>query len=268
MGAGVIAGYSPTRANQGLSSEAPKFSAFVDAHARNGKLRYDVDVSAHQQSNVFVIGEQREFLGVSQSIAYGRTYFTQRVQVGRIGGEFELWQAQLTGSATIAGPLSVNARFTTERNDAFLHSSNMTGRRTRWHGGAVLAGRVGYANVETGSIDSGMGTRAQLASGGFYLPRLLSIAGLGFSATSSRDDNFSTSYLAPFIERASGRFRARLGGTYYRTDFGNSVFEQKGADLALTLPIGRRSELALSAAATTGSSTRTGRTAISFWQSF
>jgi hypothetical protein len=268
MGAGVVAGYAPAHGNQNLSSVAPKFSAFVDAHARSGKLRYDVDVSAHQQSNVFVIGEQREFLGVSQGIAYGRTYFTQRVQVGRNGGEFELWQAQLTGSAAVAGPLSVHARFTTERNDAFFHSSALPGHRTRWSAGAVLAGRAGYANAEAGAIDSGLGTRARIASGGFFLPRILAVAGLGFSGSTSRDDNYTTSYLAPFIERSSGRFRARLAGTYYRTDFGNSVFEQKGGDLTLTLPLGRRSELGLTGAATTGSSMRTARTAISFWQSF
>lgn len=268
MGAGVILGYSPTYANQGWSSGSPKFSAFMDAHTRSGKWRYDVDISAHQQSNVFLLGEQREFLGFSQSIGYGRTWLTQRVQVGRTAGQLELWQAQLTGSAAIAGPLSVNARYTTERNDLFMHNTAALGRRTRWSAGAVLAGRAGFASVDAGRIDSGDGVSASSASGNFFLPRLFSVAGFGFSGSMTREADFTSTYLAPFVERTRGRFRVRAGGTYYRTDFGGTAFEQKGGEFALTLPVGARTELGINASAADGSNIRSGRTTITFWQSF
>jgi hypothetical protein len=190
------------------------------------------------------------------------------VQLGRTTGEFSLWQAQGTASVPVAGPLSVHARFSTERNNVFFVTPDMAGRRTRWSGGAVLSGRAGYANVEAGSVDSGLGTRSQSYSAGFFLPRILSHVGLGFNGSRSSDDRFTTSYYAPFLERTGPGLRARLGGSYYRTDYGASVFEQKGGDASLTLPLGRRTEIGFAASATTGSSVTTARTAISLWQSF
>jgi hypothetical protein len=159
-------------------------------------------------------------------------------------------------------------RYSTERNNVFFHDPEMLGRRTRWSAGAVLAGRAGFANVEAGSIASGLGTRANSVSAGFFLPRLLSIAGLGFNGSTSRDDRFTTNYLAPFVERVSGPIRVRLGASYYRTDYGVSVFEQKGGELNLMLPLGQRTEIGWSAAATTGMGMQTARTAFSLWRSF
>ena len=268
MGAGIVAGYTPAHGNQTVTSVSPKFSAFVDAHARNGRFRYDVDVSAHQQSNVFVASDH-QFVGVSQSIGYGRAYFTQRAQFGKTAGQLELWQAQFTGSAVVAGPLSLNARFTTERNDLYLGGTAPDlGRRTRWSAGAVLSGKAGFANLEAGSVDSGLGSKATIGSANFFLPRALLIAGIGFSGNVTRDDAFTSTFFAPYLERYSGRMRARLGASYFRTDYGTTVFEQKGGDATLTFPVGKRSEIAWTATATSGSNLRTARTGISFWQSF
>lgn len=267
VGAGIVAGYTPEHGNQTLSSASPKVSAFVDAHVRNGRFRYDVDLSAHQQSNIFLVSE-RQFAGLSQSIAFGRTYFTQRVQVGRTNGQLELWQAQITANTVVAGPLSVNARYTTERNDLYFGNAPDLGRRTRMSAGASLSGKAGFANAEAGRIDNGFGGEASTASLNFFLPRSLVFAGLGFSGNVTRDSAYTSTYLAPYIERYSGGMRARIGATYYRTDFGASVFEQKGGDIALMLPLGRRTEVSWTAAATTGSSMRTARTSLALWRSF
>ena len=267
VGAGIVAGYTPEHGNQTLSSASPKVSAFVDAHVRRGSFRYDVDLSAHQQSNIFLV-PNRQFVGLSQSIAFGRSYFTQRVQLGKTGDQLELWQAQITANTVVAGPLSVNARFTTERNDLYFGNAPELGRRTRVSAGAVLSGKAGFANAEAGRIDNGFGSEATTASLNFFLPRSLGIAGLGFSGNLSRDSAYTSTYVAPYIERASGGMRARLGATYYRTDFGANVFEQKGGDISLTLPLGRRTEISWTAAASTGSSMRTARTSLALWRSF
>jgi hypothetical protein len=267
MGAGVIAGYTPERGNETLSSVSPKMSAFVDAHARRGNFGYDIDVSAHQQSNVFLAAE-REFIGVSQSISIGRTYLTQRVQFGKTAGRTELWQAQLTGSALIAGPLSVNARYTTERNDLYFGGPSDLGRRTRMSAGAVLSGRAGFANVEAGTVDPGLGSVARTGSLNFFLPRALVVAGIGFSGNVIQDDVVTSTYVAPYVERYHGRFRARVGASYFRTDYATTRFEQMGGDLSLALPLGKRSELGWTAGATTGSNMQTARTSLTFWQSF
>jgi hypothetical protein len=113
-----------------------------------------------------------------------------------------------------------------------------------------------------------LGSEATTASLNFFLPRSLVIAGLGFSGNVTRDSAYTSTYLAPYIERYSGGLRARVGATYYRTDYGATVFEQKGGDVSLMLPLGRRTEINWSAAASTGSSMRTARTSLALWRSF
>lgn len=132
----------------------------------------------------------------------------------------------------------------------------------------MLSGRTGFVNVEGGAYSSATDTHGTIVSGQFYLPSALRVVALGFSGSTSRDETARTTYAAPYFERVQGRLRARLGGSYYRTDYGSARFEQKGADVTLALPLFRRSELSLTAAGSTGGNVRTARTIITLWQSF
>ncbi|HEY0671919.1 MAG TPA: hypothetical protein VGD27_06620 [Longimicrobiales bacterium] len=268
IGGGVVVGYAPQFGNQQLSTTAPKVSAFVDGHVRSRNWRYDIDVGAHRQEHP-LLDQQREFIGVTQVIGLGRSYFTQRVQAGRVdGGDIHLWQGQVSARIAVAGPFSVNARYSTERNDVFFAVPGIAGQRARWSAGAMLSGRTGFVNVEGGAYSSATDTHGTIASAQFYLPSALRVVALGFSGSTSQDETARTTFAAPYFERVQGRLRARLGGSYYRTDYGSARFEQKGADVTLALPLGRRSELSMTAAGSTGGNVRTARTIITLWQSF
>jgi hypothetical protein len=268
IGVGVVAGYEPTLANQAFSTEAPKTTLFFDVHKRGGRVRYDGDVSLHRHNHE-LLSNRREFAGVSQRLSFGRTYITQRLQVGRdSSGNADLWQLQVTGNIAVAGPLHINARYSRERSGLYFISAASAGNRIRRTLGASLAGRVGYASIEVGDVDSGTGDPGRTVATSISLPRI--VAGLGVSLSANRweESDFTSTFASSTLERDLGKVHARAGVRYYRTNYGSSLFEQRGGEVTLALPLPQRSEITLTAGTMRGDRGYNNHVLLSMWKSF
>ncbi|HSL71904.1 MAG TPA: hypothetical protein VK864_16770 [Longimicrobiales bacterium] len=267
FGVGVAAGYAPNDGNEEFSTARPKFSGFVDVHARNGSMRYDGDISVHRDQPQYY-DLKREFVGVSQRLSWRGAFFTQRAQVGRtVGGDLSLWQLQATGAVTLVGPLQLNARYTNEAMNWFMIDSTST-RRERVGLGFTLNGSAGYASVEAGTSALGADRDGRSLHGSFMLPRALLGFGLGASGSYWKESSFENLAWSPSLERAFGRVRARASYQYSRTDYSMTPFLLHGADFSLSLPLPGHTEALVGVHANWGKTNSSKRVLTSIWKTF
>jgi hypothetical protein len=268
LGAGAVVGFEPHRANRAFHGSAAKVSAFVDAHDHTGAVHYDGDLSVHHQAQSWQ-GDRRDFVGISQRIAIGRVFLTQRAQAGRINsGTVDLWQMQLSAALPITGALQLVGRYARERNALFMAADSISGARVRLSAGLSGAGRVGAGAIEVGSIDNGYGASGRTVTGSVSLPNAAAGIGLSLNGGYWQESSFTSVYATPALERTFGRTRVRAAGSYYRSDFGGSVYEQRGADLMFARRLTRSSDLSVTFSASSGSGATTYRLLLGTWKSF
>jgi hypothetical protein len=267
VGGGVAAGYEPENGNETFSATRPKLAGFLDLHQRKGTFRYDGDFSWHRDQPQFSTSE-REFFGITQRVSWRGAFFTQRAQIGHpAGGAWSLWQAQLTGSVTLTGPLRLNARYATERND--LYDLGVTGtRRERRAVGLSVSNALGYANVEAGTTASGSVTEGQTWYATLGWPRAPLGIGLGFVGSYWTEGGFESLSWSPALERTFGRVHARAAFQHNRTDYASGSFVQRGGELSLAVPLPAATELYVAVRSDWADRMTSQRVLTSIWKSF
>jgi hypothetical protein len=242
LGAGVAAGFEPTRANEGVSSELPKLTGFIDYGVRGRGWRYDTDASIHllQPDGL----DDRLYAGWSQRLGLGPLSLDQRLRVDRLepSGEWTISQLRVRGTVRVAGPLRLRAAF--GRIDTGLLSPFAIGsgpRRDELSGGLALYGRAGSATVDVGRMEW-EGDDQGLSVAGSAGLRL----GAGLLRVSGRHwqrGEMESLSVAPGLSFPVGALRTNLTYRFYRTDSYYGRLESHAAEANGTFPFARDYQL-------------------------
>jgi hypothetical protein len=119
LGAGVVAGFDPRRANEAIATDVPKLTAFVDFSARGRSWRYETDVSAHLIRPS--AGEPTRSLGWTQRLRAGPLSLAQRllVDAGTDGADPVLRQLRAQLGLDLADGVRLRGSYSHRAPDRF-----------------------------------------------------------------------------------------------------------------------------------------------------
>lgn len=243
LGAGVALGFEPEFWSEGVSSDRPKFSGFLDYSARGEGAEY---AGAISYSTLRPRSDQpdRTYVATSNRLRLGKAWFRQRLQVDQTGaaGDWKVTRLQLDATVPLSRTLSllggwrrwrpyfpemVDAPFGNQHDRANAGLSF-------WTGEGGLSADVSVDRPGEGSEE------AKTLSTSFFLRRT-PLLGLGFSGMVSywtRKESTSL-ILSPELWRRFGRGEVRAAYRYYGTDAGIAQIISHYADLSISFPLPR-----------------------------
>ena len=271
LGGGVALGFEPELWNEGVSTDRPKLSGFLDYNARGEGAEYSGALSFHTIRPRIDLPD-RTYLGLSQRVRVGNAWIRQRLQVDRSneGSEWTLTRLQLDASLPLSGGLSAHGGWRRWRGYYPVLPTDGAGPRqdrasvglSYWAGGGGLSADVSLDRPE-------MGEESRTVSSSFYLRRT-PLLGLGFSATASywtRGED-SSLFLSPEVRREFGRVEVRGAYRLYDTSTEFGEIHHQSADAALTFPLGRGFSARFQGFVQWGADLTSNRVLASLWKSF
>jgi len=264
-GVGVAAGLQPSRTSGGPAPDQPKAAAYAYASRRSGDVRADVSASA---GHLFA-GDGASFGGAAAAVAWQRGTTAARLGADLLADEggagWGVARASLRASGR-AGRLSGQAAVSRYRPSALTS--------------ALLPGSVAFAPVARTSATAGVGLRVGLADlradaglhrrdgasdgghvgGGVRLARLPGTRlGASVDATRRVRDGRAALYASALLTATTAGASVTGGYRLTQTALSTGTLTQHGVEASASVPIGRRTGLALSAhAARGGGLTRAG----------
>jgi len=241
LGGGFAVGYEPELWNEGVSTDRPKISGFLDYDARGEKAEYFGAVSFHTLRPQ-IEEPDRTFLGLSQRVRLGKAWIRQRLQVDQSlgGNDWTLTRLQLDASVPLAGGLSAHAGWRRWRSYYPILPLGDTGpQHDRASVGLSFWATSGGLSADFSMDRPEGGEEARTASSSFYLRRT-PLFGLGFSGSASywtRGES-SSLLLSSEVRRDLGPVDVRGGYRFYENAGDRFESQSHFADLALTLPLG------------------------------
>jgi len=241
LGGGIALGFEPELWNEGMSTDRPKASGFLDYNARGEGVEYSGALSFHTMRPRIDFPD-RTYLGLSQRLRLGNAWIHQRLQVDRSneGTDWTLTRLQLDASIPLSEGLSAHGGWRRWRAYSPVLRTDGPGPRhdrasvglSYWAGGGGLSADVSLDRPE-------MGEESRTVSSSFYLRRT-PLLGLGFSGTASywtrgEDSSF---FLSPQVRRDFGRVEIRGAYRVYETSTEFGEIRHRSADAALTFPLG------------------------------
>lgn len=222
VGAGVAAGFEPERADAGISTDVPKFSAFADVSTRSSAVGYRGVVSATAVRPKSSTGRvDRTYANLRQTLRVGRVRLGQSLQVDRDAGAASWGVSKLLVDATagLGGGVTLRARYSHRRpvNDYDVGEFQPYSRNL---------GTLGATYARSGAwfgVDAGFHDSDSEASTGFMVTgragyRASSGPGFDVSAGYWDGDRASTLSVRPGLSHTFGAAIARAWYAYYRTD--------------------------------------------------
>src|SRR5690606_847406 len=155
FGVGVTLGYAPELGTEGFTTDLPRLSAFLDVHHRGRTLRYDMDLSFHDERPRSDTVAARRYIGWSQHLAWNGFRIGQRLQADRAPGtgEWLVSHLELFAAAPLTAGLHVNGRYVLLRPESFPDAPGLpAARRERASAGPLPVGRAGSASVDGGVV--------------------------------------------------------------------------------------------------------------------
>ncbi|UCF19496.1 MAG: hypothetical protein JSU87_16495 [Gemmatimonadota bacterium] len=242
LGGGLVLGFQPDRENESLSTDMPKYSAFLDYQYRGGAVTYRADVSA---SAIRPRTDLRDhtFFGLAQQLRWNRFALGQRLQIDRNpdSDKWEISQLDVRGSVPLGRRLSILTQYSLRQPFSLVASKGAFSikreRATVGFDYSLPLGSFG-ADVTANRLDGP--DVSYTYSSRFNLPRT-PILDLGFSGSASywKRDIIKTFYVSPGIRRSFGRLDSRLTYQLYSTENAASTVVTHTFDLALTFPLTR-----------------------------
>ncbi|MCJ7628085.1 MAG: hypothetical protein MUO50_06815 [Longimicrobiales bacterium] len=271
LGGGVAVGFEPELWNEGLSTDRPKVSGFLDYNAQGEAAEYSGALSfqtMRPQSDL----PARTYLGLSQRVRVGNAWINQRLQVDRSvdGSNWTLTRLQLDASLPLSGGLSAHGGWRRWRpyspivltDEAGPFHDRASVGLSYWAAGGGLSADV--------SLDRPEGEEeARTVSSSFYIRRT-PLLGLGFSGMASywtRGD-YSSIMLSPEVRREFGRVEIRGAYRLYQTSSAFGEIRHRSADMALTLPLGSGFSARFQGFIQWGGDFTSNRVLASLWKSF
>lgn len=243
LGVGVVAGFEPSRHNEGFSNALPKLTGFADYAMRGDTWRYDTDVSFHLLRPT---NGDLSYVGWSQRLAAGPLTLSQRLRVdgGVEGRSWSLRDMRLRAGVGVSGPLRLRAAYGRSRPGVYVPVDILTGPFVELTGpareeislGVGLTGQRGSLSVDAGRTQRD-GTDAGLSVSGQAGLRLRGIQLLLSGRRWQRADAESLG-LSPAVGFGIGRTEWRVGYRLYRTVGGFGAIETHAANAQLSTRIG------------------------------
>jgi len=271
LGGGVAVGYEPALWNEGISTDKPKMSGFLDYNARGDAAEYSGAVSFHTMRPLTDLPD-RTYLGLSQRLRLGSAWIRQRLQVDRSpsGSDWTLTRLQVDASLPLSGSLSAHGGWRRWRAASpVLLINRLAPQHDRANVGLSFWAAGGGFSADFSLDRPEAGEQARTVSSSLYLRRT-PLLGLGFSGMASywtRGAN-SSLLLAPEVRRAIGAGEIR--GTYRFYQMTGDFIENRShfADMAITFPIGAGVSARLQGFVQWGDDLSSNRILASLWKSF
>ena len=272
LGVGIALGYAPELGTEGFTTELPRVSVFVDYHRRGRTLRYDTDLSFHDERPRSDTLAERRYIGWSQHVVWNGVRIGQRLQVDRARdtGEWLVSHLDLFAAAPLAAGLHVNGRYALVRPESYPDAPGLPAdRRERISAGVLLAGSAGSASVDAGILRAESGGTGRSFAGSFLLPRTPAL-GFGFGASASywSEGSITSYHVAPSVTREMGASHARGAFQVYGSAGPLGDVTYCGTELSFTFPLGRGAAGSLGARHRTGGGVTSSQILASFWTSF
>ena len=271
LGAGVAVGFEPELWNEGISTERPKVSGFLDYNARGEETEYSGAFSFHtiRPENE---SPDRTYLGLSQRVRLGSAWIRQRLQVDQSmdGTEWTVTRLQLDASVPLSGGLSAHGGWRRWRPYYPVLPTDQIGPlRDRASLGLSYWALGGGLSADVSLDRPEVGEESRTVSSSFYLRRT-PLFGLGFSGMASywtRGENSSV-LLSPEVRREFGSVEVRGAYRFYETSTGFGEIRHQSADMALSFRLGAGLSARVQGFVQWGSDLTSNRILASLWKSF
>jgi hypothetical protein len=271
LGAGVAVGYEPDRANEGVSTDLPKYTTFVDFNHVGDQVGYFTDISFHQQLPGNDVATET-FFGWSQQLTMGRTRLGTNLQVHRDpgGNSWSVTRLHTNGSVPLTSRVSLLGRYAFDRPEYRFRFTQLFSFERRQAGvGFRYWGRGGNASLYVTTNRVNQGDLSYSVSSSFRVTRT-QVLELGFhgAGTVWMLENTRVINLLAGIDRVFGRVQSRASYRLYRTVGANSTLLSHTVDAALVFPIGRRVFSTINARVQQGTNQTSNSLFVSLWTSF
>jgi hypothetical protein len=271
LGFGFAAGFDPDRANEGLSFDIPKYTAFVDFNHVGDGVAYYSDLSFHQLLPRDAIANQTS-LGWSQRLTLRRTRLGTDVQVHR-DPETNSWsmtRLHTNGAVPLTRRVSLLARYAFDRPDYRFYSPGLFSyERQQASVGLRYWDRGGNASLHVTTNKFNEGDLSYSVSSSFGLTRT-PLMDLGFHAAGTIWLMESTRVvdLLAGVDRAFGRVQSRASYRFYQTVGANTTLLSHTVDAAFIFPLGQRVYSTLNGRLQRGRNQTASSIFVSLWTSF
>jgi hypothetical protein len=271
LGGGVAVGFEPELWNEGVSTQRPKVSGFLDYSARSERASYDGAFSFSALRPESGFGE-RTYVGLTQRVQVGGVWIRQRLQLDRsmVGSDWSLTRLQVDASLPLSEGLSAHGGWRRWRSFyTGLQADDFGPRHDRATLGLSYWSLRGGLSADVSVDRPEQGSQARTVSSSFYLRRS-PLLGLGFSGMASywTKGDLTSLLLSPEVRRSFGRSDVRAGYRFYETagDFGED--RSHFADLSISFPLGSGLSARLHGGVQWGDRYSSNRILASLWKSF
>ncbi len=271
FGAGFVAGFEPRRINEGVSTDVPKYTAFVDVSHHGERFGYYADVSFHRQLPRDDMPSQTS-VGWSQQLTSGRTRVGTDMQVHR-DPENETWaltRLHANGSVAVSRKVSVLGRFAFDKpNYLFQAFETFSYEREQAEVGIRYWDRAGSvsARVTANRVNQGDLSYSLTSSFNIVKTQFLELGFLGAGTVWMFEDQ-RVFNLAAGVNRVFGRVQSRGSYRFYRTVGLNTTLQSHTLDAALVFPLGNRIYSMLTGRLQNGNNQSSNSMFVSLWTSF
>ena len=244
FGGGVSAGFEPERANEGISTQLPKYSGFVNLATGAGSTRYQADLAVTTVRPRDSIPDHT-FGAFGQRLQLGAVRLDQSIQVDRNpdGGGVAVTFLRAGVSAPLNRTLTVYGGYFMRQPYLFgLFDDVISSRQDRgnlglsvWLQSGVVSGDVAVSQMQDGETNYTYSTSFNFPRTGFAS---LGVSGAASYWTQGNED--SGLFIAPALNRYFGRVNTRLMYQLYLTRSADTPIRSHTGDLSLTFPLARQ----------------------------
>jgi hypothetical protein len=239
-GVGVVAGYEPSRYNEGISTTRPKVTAFADYSVRRGRLRYSTNLSYHVIRPTDAAFLDRTFVGWTQRIGISRFTFDQRVQLDRepVTGTWTLARLRLRGTLRLSDRVQLRGGIGRSKPSYLRPASLLVEgeRRDQENVGVTITGSRGQISVDVGATEKqGQQRGVSISAAGSWRSGRVQLYGSG---RRWKQGDASSISVVPGMGYRWGTLRMRAAYQFYRTS-GLQSLQSQSFELTFSRPIRR-----------------------------
>jgi hypothetical protein len=271
LGAGAALGFEPELWNEGISTDRPKFSGFVDYTSRGETAEYSGALS-FSALRPTIEEEDRTYFATTHRIRLGDAWIRQRLRLDRSpnGGDWTMTRLQVDATLPLSKTLSIQGGWRRWRPfDSGIPDEVFGASHDRATVGLSFWTLGGGITTDVSLDRPDGGEEARTVSSSFFLRRT-PLLGLGFSGMASywKRGKSTSLILSPEIRRDLGRGQIRAAYRYYATDTGLGEILTHYSDLSVSFPIAGTLYARLGGFVQWGDNFSSNRILASLWKTF
>lgn len=242
FGAGALVGFEPDQWNEGVSTQRPKATAFVEGMARGPRWRWRGSVSAHTVRPADSL-PAHTFVGATQRLTAGPLFLGHDLQADRhpLGGAWRVSGLQARAGLDLPGGAELRLGFSRRESYVLVRADDpFAPRRDRLDIGLAIRGGGGYLSADVDRSRDASGNETRGASLVFSAHSLPGLERVGLSGALSRWSGAHGTTLSgsPGLTVDLSDVSVRVGYRYGRSDYVGRVLTSQGLDAAVDAPLG------------------------------